>query len=503
MSALPVFLLEPTWAPALDVRPRPLAARVRTSSPLPGLEDVRALQLRLEARASKHAPPASLPPERGSLAGGPCFASRAERAGEIVGNVSVPGPAWTCSEGEYLKHLAAVGHYLGTPEGARFAHATAVEDERHRTRAERYARQRALSPLYPEAMRVCRHRRFDADGATVIVHQDGTSRWHGLVSCNRRSGCEHCGPRLLARDAELVQALVEDHGHERTLMLTLTLRHWKRLPLKPLRQGLVDSFRSMLAHREWRTCAELDDVQMVRALEVPFGEHGFHPHLHVLLLLGVTPTSAEVEALRSWVQGLWRDCVDRTMGRAFRPTLEHGAHLTWCHRGDYLTKLGLEIADAGQSKTGRGRTYWQLARDWIARGCNLDDPLTPTLREFLDGMHGAKIVTWAPGLKARAEGLFEEDPSPERERALVSAMRWDVVRNLRDADGRDVRALVLQAAERAQPGEVQSAVDAVVENALQRAPPFARGSPPHLGRVGFVALVGENDGARGAATLPP
>jgi Replication protein len=408
--------------------------------------------------------------------------SRAERAREIVGILSVPGPAWTCSEGEYLSHLAQIGHFLGTFGGGSWAREEGAEYERQSKRADRFERQRDLSPLYPDRrrrdgtlhnpMRACRRRRFDVDGAQVVVDVAGKARFGGVFSCSCRSGCEHCGQRLLSRDAELIEALVSDHGYERTLMLTLTVRHWKRLRLKPLRQGLSESFDAMLSHRQWRRWKKAaGGVELVRSLEVPWGEHGYHPHLHVLLLLKAERSEVEVEALGSWISELWRGSVERTMGQAYRPTLGHGAHLTQCHRADYLSKLGLEISDAGHSKSGRGRTYWQLARDWIARGKRLNDPLVPVLREFLDDMAGAKIVTWAPGLKKRAEELCPREKVAERETAFVSAQRWDRVRDLVDENGRDVRARMLQEAERAGVGLVQVLVDAVVDAALARAGP--------------------------------
>jgi Replication protein len=389
-------------------------------------------------------------------------------AWESVGIVSVPTGAPNgspFSAHDYAFHLGQLGEFLSTPTGRAVAEELTrparVAEAREASRAERYQRQRDLSPLYPEPMRACHRKRFVRGEVAITVSEEGNASYCGIVSCNRRSGCEHCGPRLLARDAELVEALVKDHGYERTLMATLTVRHWRALALKPLRRGLANAFRRMLQHRDWRERDALVNVQIVRSLEVTDGPHGWHPHLHVLLLLEAELSDEARESLEALLARLWLASVERVMGRAYRPTLAHGLDLSPCHAADYITKLGLEVADAGQSKRARnvkGRTYWQLRTEWIARGRHCDDEDATRIREYLDGMLGAKIVTWGKGLKARAAALAPEPVIVERERATLLAEEFDAIRDMRSDDGCDARAALLRVAELADPGEVDRAV---------------------------------------------
>jgi hypothetical protein len=159
------------------------------------------------------------------------------------------------------------------------------------------------------------------------------------------------------------------------------------------------------------------------------------------------------------------------MGKAYRPTLASGVDVARCHQADYLTKLGLEVADAGQAKRARnvkGRSYWQLRSEWIANGKRTDDADAKRIREYLDGMLGAKIVTWGKGLRARAESLAPMPAPIERERATLHSEEFDAVRDLRTDDGRDARVAMLRVAELAEPGNVDTTVRAFVDELLHR-----------------------------------
>jgi hypothetical protein len=400
-------------------------------------------------------------------------------AWEDVGNVSVPARGESCagfSAHDYAHHLGRLGDWLATSEGRRLAEELtrpAREAEaRELARKGAYERQRALSPLYPEPMRQCRRKRFLAGEVGISVSTEGKASWQGIVSCNRRSGCEHCGPRLLARDAELIDALVKEHGHERTAMATFTLRHWRGLSLRKLRRVLANAFRRMMQHRDWRERDCLRHVQIIRVLEVTCGEHGWHPHLHVVLLLEAALSGEALASLEAMLAKLWRRTVER-IAPAHRPTLRRGVDVSRCPEAGYLTKLGLELTDAGQAKRARnvkGRTYWQLRNEWIANGRHVDDADAALIREYIEGMRHAKIVTFSKGLKARAELLAPKPLIIERERASLHAEEWDAIRDVRTDDDRDARVAVLQVAELAEPGRVDGDVRAFVDELLRRRP---------------------------------
>lgn len=380
------------------------------------------------------------------------------------------------SELAFLHYLGKVGTWLEATGHQAKPDAWEASADRRRGR---FARQRKLFPLLRPSMRACRRKRIKREGITVSVSTTGSAGFRGIASCNCRSGCEHCGPRLLARDAELVTALVEDHGIERAALLTLTARHHAGVRLRPFRRGLANAFRKMRAHRQWRDCPELAGAEVVRSLEVTRGENGPHPHLHCILLLRERLDRKTRRKLERHVAHLWRTCVVLELGKAFRPNLRHGCDLAPISRADYIAKLGLEVADAGQAKRARnveGRSYWQCVRDWIDAGADPSSELGTFIRDYIEDMRGAKIVTWSPGQKARAEALAPLTPLEEREPAFIMAEDWDHVRDATDHDGSDARAALLEAAELAMPGGVQAAVDEVVTR-LSRRPGLARAGP--------------------------
>jgi hypothetical protein len=211
----------------------------------------------------------------------------------------------------------------------------------------------------------------------------------------------------------------------------------------------------------------------VRVLECPHGANGWHPHYHGVLLLEHAPAESELQALREFLSSLWRKTVDRVMGRAYRPTLEHGVDLSPCRRATYLTKLGLaaELTDVGQAKRSeKGRSYWQMTSDWEADGASPRHADAPLIREFIEDMKGAQFVAFGKGLRERARKLLEaKKPKPaERERASVYTEEFKALRHLRTEDGRDALVAVLDVAELAEPGRVDAAVRAFVDDLLRR-----------------------------------
>jgi hypothetical protein len=197
-----------------------------------------------------------------------------------------------------------------------------------------------------------------------------------------------------------------------------------------------------------------------------------------LLLLSAALSPEACQGLETMLSRVWAGCAERVMGRGYRPSRKYGVDLEQCHRADYLAKLGLEIADAGQAKRSRnvkGRSYWQLARDWIAAGKDRSNADAARILEYFEGMHGAKIVTWSRGMKRRAEELSPEVLAAERESAQVHSEAWDRLRDRQTETGVDARAALLTTAEQADPGHVQGAVDAFIDDLLRS----KRGPPGH------------------------
>lgn len=242
-----------------------------------------------------------------------------------------------------------------------------------------------------------------------VSDADTHAAYAGLQTCGSVWACPHCAWRVGASRAEEVKAAVQAHGQDRVLMLTLTVRHGMGDDLRELRQGVADAWRLMRAGKARKTWDALVGlVGMVRALEVTHGEeHGWHPHLHVLVF--VSDVQAALDSVPS-LRVQWQSAVRRALGEAQVPDDEHGLTLVPCHRADYVSKLGLEVAFAA-SKSGRGgnRGPWQIARD-LAEHRKVRD--VELWRDYTRGMKGARQLTWTRGLRERL-GLGEERTDEE------------------------------------------------------------------------------------------
>jgi hypothetical protein len=400
--------------------------------------------------------------------------------------IAVPTPSEGAGRGpldlEYLRGLARVGEWTETRDGQSFVREEAARarelERRSNRREETFRLQAAMRPLFSACapakgggqspMAKCGLVRFrKGPGVEVRVDVKGRASLRGVVSCGRRS-CPKCGASLLPRDAELVEAGVAEHGYDRTLMATLTVRHGRGQTLLALRKGIVGAWGDLQRQRAFKKLLERHgSTVFVRVLETTHREaNGWHVHYHALVFLGGGLSDADLKSFQRRWATLWRASVVRTMGAAHRPTLAAGAWLTRCHRADYLTKLGIgaEVTDVGQAKIGKGRTYWRIARDWAAAGADRSDRDARLLEEYIREMKGAVIVAWprqGPFTRKRLQERHPEERPPSREETVMHDEEWDALRRLPDGP-----LAVLRAAELAPLGHVDAAVREVLDDLL-------------------------------------
>lgn len=268
---------------------------------------------------------------------------------------------------------------------------------------------------------------------TVVVGPSGVARYSGLLTCGSVWECPTCATRIrAARATELERALdghdagvVVEHGRRkcrRAAMLTLTISHGLGDDLRGMRKALGDAYRGLTRGKQWAAWKRRAGVAgVIRCLEVTHGENGWHPHLHVLLLLDEPVRKAELgrggewsPAWRSWLVERWTTMVRRYVGNDHAPAEPHGVSLKPLNRDTYLAKLGLEMADpfAKGAKNGN-RSPWQIAGDYARSRVAREGELW---RAYCDGMRGAQQLCWSAGLKRRFgianlsdEALLEEE----------------------------------------------------------------------------------------------
>jgi hypothetical protein len=268
-------------------------------------------------------------------------------------------------------------------------------------------------------------------GVTLV---DGRAGFNGIMTCGLAWECPVCRAAIQAERAKDVLTAVEWHRARRgeAYLVTLTVRHGLGDDLKRMRQGVANAWRKVQAGRawlEWKARAGI--IGTVRALETTHGAHGWHPHLHVLVL-GKRASERDVESWRQQLSARWQVAVGATLGQDYTPTDKRGCDMRVSRKSDYLAKLGLEVAGSSE-KRGRhaNRSPLEIADDWVSRDDWRDGVLW---RKYAKGMHGARMLTWSKGLRA-AVGLGVEKSDEELAAlqeaytpvALIGREVWDAL----------------------------------------------------------------------------
>lgn len=278
--------------------------------------------------------------------------------------------------------------------------------------------------------------------------ETGKSRVAGLHACGSVHECPTCRDRITGERAREIQTAVNAHRDRggTVVMVTLTVRHrWGSHDA--LMREVPRVFTAMRKDRRWREwwqanelgrielrtrthrrklpadttfatygelapgveLEELGDGRLcevraveyrhvtmdyVRAAEVTHGSHGWHPHLHVLVFLERAPdTLRAFGRLRGELSRMWGDAVARELGESHRPSLRRGAHVKVCNGevGDYLSKLGLEVASDLEKDRSSGASPLQLleaAREGDVESASL-------WRRYARAMVGMRQLTWS------------------------------------------------------------------------------------------------------------
>jgi hypothetical protein len=319
----------------------------------------------------------------------------------------------------------------------------------------------------------CRRKRIAGNVALLAYHDHGGTHahYHGLALCGSVWECPICRLQVCAHRASEVQQLVATHrsvhGKDTVYLLTVTTRHGLGDDLATARRGVSEAWTKTIQGRWWvklnqalgfeltrRWCGKWctsHKIGVVRALETTHGQHGWHVHLHLLLLVRRPLSTAELSRLHAELDARWRKRVVSLLGREHAPDREHGVDLRplrCC--ADYVSKLGLEMTDPGTKVAKNGnRTPLQIAHAYATTKRPEDAALW---QAYCEGMRGARMLSWSHGLREfyrLGNELTDEEIVTKAENqgdtlvGLIPATVWDALREVRRGP-----LLVLEAAER-------------------------------------------------------
>ncbi|WP_424712482.1 protein rep [Kitasatospora acidiphila] len=220
-------------------------------------------------------------------------------------------------------------------------------------------------------------------------------------------------------------------------MLTLTLRHYERHTLKQLLAWQREAWKRSLgqnAGRAWRMAkVEYGVAGFVRAWEVTYGENGWHPHWHILVLFEQPLTPERGAALEELIYQQWAAAL-RAVG-AYLPDREHGVKLDLSGHGEggalarYLMKYQdgkaawTTAAEMTRQDIKAGReghlTPFEIARSFLV---GEPDPVKVGLwREYETDARGMRALYFSNGLKKRLALICDMDERTDDQIAAEEA----------------------------------------------------------------------------------
>lgn len=292
---------------------------------------------------------------------------------------------------------------------------------------------------------------------TVMHAPDSQSaHYKNLIVCSRIWICPVCASKITERRRQELQLAIA-HSDYAVLLLTYTLRHSASDTLAELLNAVITGYGKMKAGDPWkRLKSAMGWIGDIRALEVTHGEHGWHPHIHVLTLVERQLDPEGLEKLENRLKRRWQRILARSGHNA---EWKYGLDIRTARRdiAAYIAKYGrlpkkqtwtieheLTKQPVKKAKSG-GRTPMQMLVDYG----DGDHEAGELFAEYATVFKGRHQLQWSRGLR-KLLGLLDDAKSDEelaKEEsanadilALLSKDQWRVVL------GNDARAELLTVA---------------------------------------------------------
>lgn len=247
----------------------------------------------------------------------------------------------------------------------------------------------------------------------------GVAGLSGLVTCGSVWACPVCSAKIAARRAlEVGAAVATWHSKGKPVaMVTFTMRHRAEQPLGMLWDALGGAWHGVTSGKCWKAeKARHGLAGWLRVVEVTYGRHGWHVHVHALFFLDQEPAAVDLAAWHTAMVGRWSRALTRS---GLSSPLMRGQDMRLVSPDDDAGTLGEYFAKAadqgGYGSIGRELTWSQgkQARTSLATvppWAFLDavehdgdgDALT-SWHEFERASKGRRQLTWSQGFRQELE----------------------------------------------------------------------------------------------------
>lgn len=299
----------------------------------------------------------------------------------------------------------------------------------------------------------------NANPATPEIRMaEGRAYYSGVARCGSVWACPVCSRRIRhERSLEAEAGFREwlERGHA-LIFLTLTLPHGMGDSCADLMEAIKGGWKAVFSGRPYRRDRERFGIRhWFRGWDATYGQNGWHPHLHMALLLDDDLDRGDLNALEEHLYSRWASAIERYGHR--QPSREHGIHLepAKCSKilSRYLMKVrgtstessvAIEITRGDLKRSHGGRTPFQILAGFADTG-EVND--LARWWEWEGATKGQHFTRWSNGTRAElgmVEGRSDEEIMEERVGGTVvysfTPREWHFVRVRRGLQARLLRA---------------------------------------------------------------
>lgn len=201
---------------------------------------------------------------------------------------------------------------------------TLAEARAAERKAERFANRRLLWKLSGEkSVQTCGRGVVESALGVAIKRKGNSAYVAGVTRCGAIWLDPVCSAKIRAeRATEIAEGLVRHiQAGGTAYMVTLTVQHHKRHALEDLLDALKVAFKALLSGAQWAgdpkrgregERARMGVLGIIRSIEVTVGmkRNGWHPHIHVLVLMGARQNPRpsiprKKDRPEGWVKPAW------------------------------------------------------------------------------------------------------------------------------------------------------------------------------------------------------
>lgn len=311
-------------------------------------------------------------------------------------------------------------HVMPTPQGLQRVHNFLLQDQ-------------SAKLLPKERVCHCLKKRIDKTKLREVKYNEDRKKahWSNVQRCASLWVCPVCAKQISEKRREELKKGLDTwktvHSGS-ALLLTLTFSHSQSQPLKVLLMGLRAAMKRFYETTRVQALFKKLFVQYkIKGLEVTYGQNGWHPHHHILLLTKYQ--ILDFKKYRNELAELWiKACVKSGLNA---PSMTHGLDLRDGSKAQqYVQKWGLEHElTKGHIKKGRNESltpFDLLQLSFEDREVFGKKP-SKLWQEFGVAIKGARQLEWGRGLKKflNIEEKTDEECAEETEQNAISLTTVD------------------------------------------------------------------------------